>query len=270
MTKPRGSDTVQTPFIHAAKMWQNGQERIVMRILILGGTGEARALAERLDSLGHEVVTSLAGRTSDPILPKGGIRVGKFGGIAGLVAYLRAARIERLVDATHPYAGLISINAVAAAKTYGIPLVRLMRPAWPQPEGANWTLVDSLPAAASALPPAATVLLTTGHAGLETFLERDDCRFLVRLIEPPDFPVPAHARLILSRPPYSLADEENLLRSEEVTHLVTKNSGGAQTRAKLDAARNLGVAVIMIARPAYGPATEVNTVEAAIAALDPG
>ena len=238
-----------------------------MRILILGGTGEARSLANRLDSLGHEIVTSLAGRTSDPILPRGGIRVGKFGGVAGLVAYLRAARVERLIDATHPYAGLISINAAAAAKTYGIPLVRLMRPAWEQPEGTDWVHVDSLAAAAAALPPVATVLLTTGHAGLEIFLERDDCSFLVRAIEPPRFALPPHARLILSRPPYDLAHEENLMRSEEVTHLVTKNSGGAQTRAKLDAAQNLGVRVIMITRPAYGPAIEVETVDEAIAAL---
>jgi precorrin-6A/cobalt-precorrin-6A reductase len=251
-----------------AQMWQKAIEASRMRILILGGTGEARALAERLDSLGHDVITSLAGRTTDPILPKGDIRVGKFGGIAGLIAYLRAARIERLVDATHPYAGLISINAVAAAKAYGIPLVRLMRPGWPQPLGANWVLVDTLAAAASALPSAATVLLTTGHAGLETFLERDDCRFLVRLIEPPDCAIPRHARLILSRPPYTLHAEEILMRNEGVTHLVSKNSGGEQTRAKLEAARRLGVTVIMVTRPVYGPAIEVETVDAAIEALN--
>src|SRR5579863_9569257 len=105
-----------------------------MKILILGGTGEARELAERLVGLGHDVTTSLAGRTSAPTLPAGDLRVGKFGGIAGLAGYLNARGFDRLVDATHPYAGLISINAVAAAERTQIPLVRFMRPAWPEPD----------------------------------------------------------------------------------------------------------------------------------------
>lgn len=237
------------------------------RILILGGTGEARQLAERLDALGHDVITSLAGRTSDPILPKGDVRIGRFGGTAGLVAYLRAARIERLIDATHPYAGLISANAVNAARVAGLPLVRLMRAPWSPPSGVSWTLVDTPATAADILPAHADVLLTTGHYELEVFLTRNDCRFLVRLIEPPDFAVPPHARLQLSRPPYLLADEEHVMRREGITHLVTKNSGGPQTAAKLDAARNLGVCVIMISRPFYGPAVEVPTVEECLAEL---
>src|SRR5690349_188542 len=107
-----------------------------MKILILGGTAEARELANRLVAMKHDVTTSLAGRTQDPILPDGDIRMGKFGGIPGLAAYLRAARMERIVDATHPYAGLISVNAVAASQQTGIPLVRYMRPAWEQRLGA--------------------------------------------------------------------------------------------------------------------------------------
>src|SRR6218665_1222015 len=133
-----------------------------MKILILGGTADARQLANRLVAMGHDVTTSLAGRTQEPRLPEGGLRMGKFGGIPGLAAYLRAAGMQRLVDATHPYAGLISINAVAAAKAAGIPLVRYMRPAWEQPLGADWVTVETMAEAAAALPANADVLLTTG------------------------------------------------------------------------------------------------------------
>jgi len=238
-----------------------------MKILILGGTGEARELAGRLVALGHSVTTSLAGRTQRPALPAGDLRVGKFGGVPGLVGYLRMTGVERLVDATHPYAGLISINAVAASQQSGVPLVRLMRPGWDEPEGANWHRVASLDAAAEALPSGATVLVTTGHEGLDVLLARDDCRFIVRLIEEPEMALPRHARLILARPPYELNAEGALFRREGVTHLVTKNSGGAQTAAKLAAARETGAEVIMVARPVYGPAVEVGSVEDAVAAV---
>ena len=237
-----------------------------MKILILGGTSEARELAERLVALGHRVTTSLAGRTQHPALPAGDLRVGKFGGIPGLVGYLRAVGIERLVDATHPYAGLISINAVAASQQSGVPLVRFMRPAWVEPAGAGWKQVENVEAAAAALPSGATTLVTTGHDELETLLARDDCRFVVRVIEEPEIAMPRHARLILSRPPYGIEDEMALFRREGITHLVTKNSGAAATAAKLEAAREVGAQVVMIARPVYGPAREVGNVDEAVAA----
>jgi precorrin-6A/cobalt-precorrin-6A reductase len=235
-----------------------------VKILILGGTGEARELAGVLVGLGHEVITSLAGRTSDPMLPEGELRVGKFGGIPGLSAYIAAHRIELLVDATHPYAGLISINAVAAAQLTGVPLLRLMRTPWAEPEGANWLHAEDIAAAARVLPTGSKALLTTGHAGLEEFLKRDDCEFVVRLIDAPELTLPRHARLLRDRPPYGLDGEMDLMRREAMTHLVSKNSGGAQTAAKLEAARLLGVTVVMIARPVYGPATEVTRVEDAL------
>lgn len=238
-----------------------------MRILILGGTGEARELAGRLVDMGHSVTSSLAGRTGSPLLPAGELRVGKFGGIPGLVGYLTARQFDRLVDATHPYAGLISINAVAAAQRTGIPLVRYMRPAWPEPASAGWQHVSGVGGAAAALPPGATVLVTTGHEDLEAFLDRDDCSIVVRLIEKPENPLPRHARLILGRPPYNLADEMKLFASSGITHLVTKNAGGAQTSAKLEAAARQGAHIIMVDRPAYGPAVEVGTLDEAIAAL---
>jgi precorrin-6A/cobalt-precorrin-6A reductase len=238
-----------------------------MNILILGGTGEARTLAERLSEAGHRVTTSLAGRTSAPIAPEGSLRVGGFGGVAGLATYLTAMGIERLVDATHPYASTISRNAVAAAESAGVRLVRLMRPAWEPRPGERWTVVETPAEAAAALPRDARVLLTTGHGDLEAFLQRDDCHLLVRLIEPPKADLPPHARLLLSRPPYALADELALMRREAITHLVSKNSGGGQTAAKLEAARQAGVGVVMIARPAYGPAIEVASVDEAVGAL---
>jgi precorrin-6A/cobalt-precorrin-6A reductase len=241
-----------------------------MKILILGGTAEARELANRLVAKGHDVMSSLAGRTTDPKLPEGDIRMGKFGGIPGLCAYMRAVGTERLVDATHPYAGLISINAVTAAKVTGVPLVRFMRPAWQQREGDDWLTLQTVAEAAAALPPNADVLLTTGHLGLEAFLQRDDCQFVVRLIEPPAFELPRHASLLLARPPYELMGELQLMEREGITHLVTKNSGGGQTAAKLEAARRLGVKVIMIARPAYGPALEVSDLDAAMLAVEAG
>ncbi|MDR3471452.1 MAG: cobalt-precorrin-6A reductase [Devosia sp.] len=241
-----------------------------MKVLILGGTGEARELAARLVALGNDVTTSLAGRTSAPKPPEGRLRVGKFGGVPGLVAYLKAGGFDRLVDATHPYAGLISVNAVAAAERTGILLIRYMRPAWPEPTGAGWMHVESIGAAATALPSGATAFVTTGHEGLGTLLARDDCSFVVRLIEPPDQPLPPHARLILSRPPYTVAGERVLFEREGISHLVSKNSGGAQTRAKLDAAAAIGVEVILIARPVYGPAREVGTMEEAVLAVTEG
>ncbi len=238
-----------------------------MNILILGGTAEARELANRLVDAGHDVITSLAGRTQDPKLPKGGLRMGKFGGIPGLSASLRAAGIVRLVDATHPFAGMMSINAVAAAQATGVPLVRYMRPPWEQQVGDQWIIVETAAEAAAALPPNSDVLLTTGHTGLEHFLERDDCQFVVRTIEAPEMDLPRHASLLQARPPYTLESELALMSREGITHLVSKNSGGGQTEAKLEAARRLGVKVIMIARPAYGPATEVADIDAAIGAL---
>ena len=238
-----------------------------MKILILGGTAEARRLAQRLVELGHDVTTSLAGRTQAPAIHPGRLRVGSFGGVPGLAAYLVSAGMDWLVDATHPYAARISANAVQAAHSSGVPLLRLLRPGWSEPEVGRWIHVPDVAAAAAVLPSGARVLLTTGHAGLQEFLGRDDCRFLVRLIERPDFAVPPHAKLVLSRPPYGLAAELALMEGEAITHLVSKNSGGAQTAPKLEAAQLLSTSVIMIARPAYPPAREVAAVDEALAAL---
>jgi precorrin-6A/cobalt-precorrin-6A reductase len=238
-----------------------------MKILILGGTEEARTLADALVDRGHGVITSLAGRTSDPLLPKGDLRSGGFGGPENLAAFLREEGFDRLVDATHPYAQRIAHCAVEAANLSGVPMIRLTRPPWTEPQYAFWRHVRSAEEAAQGLPTGARVLLTVGHRGIDLFLARSDCSFLVRSIEPPDFELPPHARSLISRPPFYVGAETELMRSHGITCLVTKNSGGVQTEAKLEAARQLRVPVVMIARPQLPPAKEVVTVGRAIAAL---
>lgn len=238
-----------------------------MRILILGGTEEARLLADALVERGHEVTLSYAGRTTEPIPPKSHVRVGGFGGAAGLSDFILGNGIERLVDATHPYSVRIATNAVAAAEATGVGFLRLIRAGWTEPQYAFWHHVASVEEAAARLPAGARVLLTVGHRGLDTFLARTDCSFVVRSIEPPERPLPAHAQSLLQRPPYFVGAEKELMRKQGITHLITKNSGGVQTEAKLEAAQELRVAVVMISRPQLPPAKEVPTVGRAIAAL---
>lgn len=241
-----------------------------MKVLILGGTEEARQLAEQLVLMGHQVTTSYAGRTQDPIPPRGEVRTGGFGGAGGLRDYLISNGIDRLVAASHPYAVQMAVHAVEAAKMAGVKLVRLIRPPWKEPQYAFWHHVRNAEEAATGLPSGARVLLTTGHGGLEHFLARNDCTFVVRSVEPPAVPLPANARSLLARPPYFLNRELELMQHEGISHLVTRNSGGVQTEAKLKAAEQLRLAVVMIARPALPEAHEAHTVGHAIAALKLG
>ncbi|MDC9823174.1 cobalt-precorrin-6A reductase [Devosia sp. ZB163] len=241
-----------------------------MKILILGGTEEARLLAAHLVKMGHEVTTSLAGRTSDPLLPVGSTRVGGFGGGDGLGNYVLQEHFDRMIDATHPYAAEIKKHAVRAAELAGLRLVRLTRPAWNEPQYAFWKHVANSEEAAAALPRGARALLTVGHADLETYLARTDCSFVVRSIEPPSRNLPVNATALVSRPPYFFNGEFTLLQEQGITHLICKNSGGAQTEAKLQAALRLRLPVFMIARPQLPPAHEVPTVGQAIAALKLG
>lgn len=238
-----------------------------MKILILGGTEEARLLAGRLVEMGHDVTTSLAGRTSEPLLPKGTVRVGGFGGGDGLGNYILTEGFERLVDATHPYAVEIARNAVRAAELAELRLVRLVRPAWHEAQYAFWKHVADPEAAAALLPKGARALLTVGHTGLEAYFKRTDCSFVVRSIEPPTKALPVNASSILARPPFFIGGETELMEHQGISHLVTKNSGGVQTEAKLHAAQQLSIPVIMIDRPELPPAHEVPTVGQAIAAL---
>ena len=220
-----------------------------MRILILGGTGEARELAAELVAAGVDVLSSLAGRVRQPRLPDGPVRVGGFGGPAGLAEFLRAERITAVIDATHPFAGAITANAAQAAAQAGVPLLVLRRPEWQA--ASSWDLVADIGAAAAAVRawPGESVFLTTGRRDLGVFAADDRHRFLVRAVDPPDGPVPPRMTLVLDRGPYTVQGESALMREHGVGLLVTKNSGGPMTVAKLDAARDLGVRVVMVRRP---------------------
>lgn len=232
-----------------------------MRILILGGTGEARELAAALVAAGTDVISSLAGRVRQPRLPDGPVRVGGFGGADGLAAFLRDEGVTHVVDATHPFAGTITANATRAARQARVPLLVLRRPEWAA--HPYWHGVPDIHAAAEAARawPGEGVFLTTGRRDLGAFAADDRHRFLVRTVDPPDGPVPQRMKLILDRGPYTIQSESALMYEHGIGLLVTKNSGGPMTAAKLTAARELGVQVVMVARPALPPdSTVVATV----------
>ena len=224
-----------------------------MRVLVLGGTSEATALAALLaEDPALSGTLSLAGVTRAPVLPRIAHRIGGFGGAGGLADWLRADRTGALVDATHPYALRISRHAALATAAVGIPLLRIERPAWTAQAGDRWVRVDTLEAAAAALGPAPRrVLLTVGSKGLAPFRQQGTHRYLVRCIDPPDPDrLPDGATLLLARGPFTLEGEMALLGEYRIERLVSKNSGGEATAPKLEAARRLGVTVVMIDRPA--------------------
>ena len=230
-----------------------------MRILILGGTGEARALAGELVAAGVDVLSSLAGRVREPRLPDGPVRVGGFGGVEGLAAFLRAERITGVIDATHPFAGQITAHAAQATARAGVPLLVLRRPEWAA--APSWDPVPDIRGAAAAVRawPGESVFLTTGRRDLDVFAADDRHRFLVRTVDPPEGPVPPRMTLLLDRGPYTVEGESALMRGHGVGLLVTKNSGGPMTEAKLLAARDLGVRVVMVERPPLPEGTVVVT-----------
>lgn len=220
------------------------------KVLILGGTAEATTLAEQLVARGNvTVVTSLAGRTVHPVLPAGEVRIGGFGGAAGLAAYIRENGITRIIDATHPFARRISENAIQAAAETGITLEHLVRPGWERQRGDRWREVSSLAEAAQALPAGATVFLALGRQYLDAFAARGDCRFVIRMVDGPAEPLPfADHVLILGKPSADPAREAELFAAHGVTHLVCRNSGGAAGYGKIAAARQLGLPVIILGR----------------------
>ncbi|WP_316766371.1 cobalt-precorrin-6A reductase [Streptomyces sasae] len=220
-------------------------------VLILGGTAEARELAAELAAHpGVRVTTSLAGRVSRPGALAGDVRVGGFGGAAGLAEWLREECADALVDATHPFAETITANAARAAAETGVPAVVLRRPGWrPGPED-RWHPVASLAEAAGLLPSfGPRVFLTTGRMGLSAFAHLTDHHFVVRSVEAPEPPMPPHTEVLLARGPFTVADETELLQENLIDVLVTKDSGGVATAAKLTAARRLGLPVVVVRRP---------------------
>jgi precorrin-6A/cobalt-precorrin-6A reductase len=235
------------------------------RVLILGGTGEARRLATALVAEGVDVLSSLAGRVADPAVPPGEVRIGGFGGAAGLTAWLQAHPVQSLVDATHPFAATMTVSAAAAAEATGIPLLRLQRPGWSPQPGDDWRWVDTPAEAALAVAGFGSVFLTTGRRGLGAFAGLTG-RCLVRSVDPPDPPLPERTTVVLARGPFAVSDELALMRQHAVDVVVTKDSGGGMTAAKLAAARRLGVPVVLIRRPPLPPGVPtVATVEEAVA-----
>jgi precorrin-6A/cobalt-precorrin-6A reductase len=238
------------------------------KVLILGGTSEAMDLASRLvaGDTGWRVISSLAGRVANPRLPPGEVRVGGFGGGAGLAAYLRQENIAAMVDATHPFARRMGWNAAEAAAHANVPLLRLGRPAWvPQP-GDRWVMVDDWDQAVAHLRGRAhRVFLALGRQELAPFTALDDVFFVIRSVDAPDPSLHfAQAELILARGPFRLEDERALLRAHRIDCIVCKNSGGTATDGKLIAARELGIEVIMQSRPPRPDAPAVPDVAAAI------
>ncbi|WP_320775781.1 cobalt-precorrin-6A reductase [Streptomyces sp. CRN 30] len=223
-----------------------------MHVLILGGTAEARRLAELVTAGPYgRVTTSLAGRVAAPRTPPGELRVGGFGGPGGLAAWLRDHAVDAVVDATHPFAATITGNAAEAAALTGVPLLVLRRPGWRATEGDRWYETGSLAGAAALLPSLGRrVFLTTGRGGLAAFAgDTGDLWFLVRSVDPPEPPHPARMEALLDRGPFTLDGERELLRRHRIDVLVTKDSGGAATAPKLTAARESGLPVVVVRRP---------------------
>jgi precorrin-6A/cobalt-precorrin-6A reductase len=241
------------------------------RILILGGTTEARQLAERLAPRADLFVTvSLAGRTSAPAPQAVPVRAGGYGGAQGLAEYLAAERVDVLIDATHPYAASISVNAAAAATLARVPLLALRRPAWVPRPGDDWTEVADPLAAVQALGPSPRrVFLALGRGEIGCFARAPQHSYLVRSVEPVDPPLAVpHAIYVTGRGPFTEADDRGLLRMHAIDVVVAKNSGGNATYGKIAAARALGLAVILLRRPALPEAPAVETVEDAVTWLD--
>jgi len=240
------------------------------RVLLLAGSTEASAIAREVDGRGgYELIVSFAGRTKSRVDMPGEVRVGGFGGIDGLVAYLRAERVDALIDATHPFAATMPHHASEACRIAGVAGVRVCRPPWSPGAGDQWHAVADLDAAAAAIESlgARRVFLTTGRQELVPFAGLDDVFFLVRTIEPPDpMPLPS-ATVILDRGPFDLAAERRLLVDHDIDLVVSKNSGGSATAAKLEAARELGIPVVMVDRPAPADLSTVATAADALAWL---
>jgi len=239
------------------------------KVLILGGTGDAVKLAAQLANIPTiEVISSLAGRTKKPLALVGQVRIGGFGGAEGLAKYLQENAIDILIDATHPCAGQISVNGAIAAQLLNIPHLMLVRPQWGKVNGDYWIEVDSIAAAARAIPELVRrVFITSGRQQLEPFLERSrlypDMWYLMRSIDPPDLELP-NCKVLLDRGPFNLEQERQLLSEYQIEAIVSKNSGGDATYAKIMAARELQIPIIMVQRPVMPEGEKVTSIAEAI------
>ncbi len=233
------------------------------RVLILGGTGEAFVLAQILDKAGgFAIISSLAGRTRTPTIPPGLLRSGGFGGVTGLLKYLRDEAIEAVVDATHPYAARISNSAAKACKTLNLPHVQLVRPAWQKQAEDHWISVASVVDATESLRESGfeRIFLTIGRQELKPFATMKDRWFLLRVIDEPKTPLGLeNCEIVLGRGPFDTDAEAKLMKQHRVDAIVTKNSGGTATYGKIEAARRLKLPVVVVQRPAAEETDSVAT-----------
>ena len=240
------------------------------RILLLGGTTEASLLAQAIAKAGLAGVYSYAGRTEAPMGQPIHMRVGGFGGVEGLQAYLQAEGISHVVDATHPFAAQMSTNAVTACTATGTPLIALERAPWTPGEGDRWTSVPDIPAAVAALDgPPRRVFLAIGRQHLEPFAARPQHHYLLRLVDAPTRPLPLpDAQVIVARGPFDMAGDTALMHQHGTEVVVAKNAGGKGAVAKIAAARTLGLPVVMIDRPVIPPRRVVHGVAQVMAWLN--
>ncbi|MEO6299173.1 MAG: cobalt-precorrin-6A reductase [Paracoccaceae bacterium] len=232
-----------------------------MRILLLGGTTEAGMMAATLAEARLDAVYSYAGRTDNPVRQPLPQRTGGFGGIAGLVSYLQGEAITHIIDATHPFAAEMSRNAIAACAITGTALIALERKPWSPQPGDKWQAVPDIDACLAALPHAATrIFAAIGRQNLAAFAAHPQHHYLLRLVDAPaTLPLP-NAEAVIARGPFTLESDLDLLKSQRIQLIIAKNSGGTGARAKLDAARLLGLPVIMIDRPKIPPRQSVESV----------
>lgn len=238
-------------------------------VLILGGTAEAVSLAELLTAEWGErfdIVSSLAGRTRSPAAMSGEVRVGGFGGVDPMARYLEDHGVVAVLDATHPFAAQISENARIACARANVPRLALVRPPWKRGPDDDWRLQPDLAAAATALPAiGCRAFLTVGHTELSAFAICEETWFLIRMIDQPDAPPPLRAcQVITGRGPFAAAAEQQLMEEHKIDVLVCKASGGEATRAKLVAARRIGIPVLMVERPAAPDGPVADTVSAIV------
>ena len=233
-------------------------------LLILAGTTEAIALANKVAERGMAGTVSLASRVERPLRQPLPQRIGGFGGVDGLIAYLRDHRITHVIDATHPFAVQMSRNAVAACTALGMPLVALTRPPWQARPGDNWTHVPDIEDAAAALDrPAMRVMLAIGRMHLAAFAPNPQHLYLLRLVDPPKAPLPLpNTEIIIDRGPFTEAADRALMKRYRIGMIVSKNSGGNGASAKIAAARALGLPVVMIDRPDQPMRTELHDIAA--------
>ncbi|MDE4062162.1 cobalt-precorrin-6A reductase [Phaeobacter gallaeciensis] len=239
------------------------------RILLLGGTTEASRLAEALAEAGLDTVFSYAGRTARPVTQPLPLRVGGFGGIDGLEAYLRDEGVTHVVDASHSFAAQMSSNAAQACSQAGVRLCALERPPWQAGPGDHWIHVDGLEEAVAALPDqGARVFLAIGKQNIAAFSGKPGNHYLLRLVDPPEAPLPLPDKTVeIARGPFDVAGDRALMQAHGITHIVSKNAGGSGAEAKLQAARDLGLPVIMLARPKVPQRLTFGTVPAVMAWL---